>query len=173
MMYHVMVYDHTSNKGNTSLTLADSAMMKMSKAKDYLTFTLYNGSNYQETNEMTYRDTSLALSRIDFTREELIIPLDNYTFEHSDSSRFGDQAKSMRMDQLKAQKDSLEKKNADAFDTHYSRMRNSSYFARRTQLDTARRGDITTFYESDKLLHWPTYEAVKMAYDRASSEAEP
>jgi lipopolysaccharide export system permease protein len=36
MMYGVMVYDHSDNKGNTSLTVADSAMMKMSKAKDYL-----------------------------------------------------------------------------------------------------------------------------------------
>ena len=172
MMYNVQVYDHTSHKGNTSIIVADSAIIRISKKKDYLTFTLYNGSNYQETNEMTYRDTSLALSRIDFTREELIIPLDNYSFEHSDSSRFGDQAKSMRMDQLKAQKDSLEKKNAEAFDTHYSRMRNSAYFARRTQLDTARRGDLTTFYESDKYLKWPTYATIRMAYDRASSEAE-
>ena len=30
MMYGVMVYDHTGNKGNTSVTLADSALMKMS-----------------------------------------------------------------------------------------------------------------------------------------------
>ena len=50
MMYDVMVYDHTSGKGNTSLTLADSAIIKMSKRKDYLTFSLYSGRNYSETN---------------------------------------------------------------------------------------------------------------------------
>ena len=31
IMHGVMVYNHTKNKGNTSLTLADSALMKMSK----------------------------------------------------------------------------------------------------------------------------------------------
>ena len=34
MMHGVMVYDHTSNKGNTSLSIADSAFMKRSKNKD-------------------------------------------------------------------------------------------------------------------------------------------
>ena len=81
MMYQVQVYDHTMHRGNTAIIIADSALLKISKAKDYLTFSLFNGSNYQETNEMTYRDTSLALSRIDFAREELIIPLKNYSFE--------------------------------------------------------------------------------------------
>ena len=45
IMHGVMVYNHTGNKGNTSLTLADSAQMKMSKDKSYLTFVMFNGSN--------------------------------------------------------------------------------------------------------------------------------
>ena len=61
MMYDVMVYDHSGNKGNTSLTVADSGLMKLSKAKDYLTFMLYDGVSYQETNTKKYRDTTLAL----------------------------------------------------------------------------------------------------------------
>ena len=133
MMYQVKVYDHTKRRGNTSLIIADSAMLKISKNKDYLTFSLYSGTNYEETNEMNYRDTSLAFSRIDFKREELIIPLKNYSFEHSDSSRFGDQAKSMRLDQLKHQKDSLEDKNLAAFEAHYRRFRGEVAFARREQ----------------------------------------
>ena len=41
--------DHTAETGNTSVTLADSAMLKMSQSKDYLTFQLFSGINYQET----------------------------------------------------------------------------------------------------------------------------
>ena len=37
-MYGVMVYNHTKNKGNVSLTIADSALLKMSKDKTYLSF---------------------------------------------------------------------------------------------------------------------------------------
>ena len=51
MMRGVMVYDHTDRKGNTSLTIADSAILKMSKTKDYLVFQLFNGYNYQETDK--------------------------------------------------------------------------------------------------------------------------
>ena len=142
MMYQVQVYDHTMHRGNTAIIIADSALLKISKAKDYLTFSLFNGSNYQETNEMTYRDTSLALSRIDFAREELIIPLKNYSFEKSDSARFSDQAKSMRLDQLADQKDSLDRQNADAFRRHYIRMRGDNSFYAHAQLDTSRRQDV-------------------------------
>ncbi len=172
MMYKVQVYDHTARKGNTSLIVADSALLKMSKQKDYLIFTLYSGSNYQENNRLSYRDTSLALNRVDFSRQELIIHLSNYTFEHSDSSRFGDQAKSMRYMQLKAQSDSLSQKNAEAFETHYKRMRTSTPFSYRNQLDTARRGDLTALYSSDKMWKWNSLEDINKAYEKAAGEAE-
>ena len=151
MMYNVQVYDHTSRRGNVAITIADSALLKMSKAKDYLTFTLFNGTNYQETNSMTYRDTSLALSRIDFEKEDLIIPLKNYAFQKSDSTRFSDQAKSMRIDQLKDQKDSLERHNDKSLESHYARMRGDASFTLRSQLDTAKRGDRSVFFDSDKM----------------------
>ena len=102
MMYGVMVYDHSDNKGNTSLTVADSAMMKMSKAKDYLTFQLYDGISYQENNTKRYRDTTLALQRLQFSRQEMVIPLENYAYQHSDSARYGEQVKSMSLKQLTA-----------------------------------------------------------------------
>ena len=172
MMYRVQVYDHTSRKGNTAIIIADSAVLKMSKAKDYLTFTLYNGSNYSETNQMTYRDTSLALSRVDFGQETLLIPLKNYAFEKSDSVRFSDQAKSMRLDQLKTQKDSLERHNAEAWEGHYDRMRRDQAFDRRSQLDTARRGDRTEFFKADNMYHWESYDALSKAYERASNQAD-
>ena len=172
MMYHVQVYDHTSRRGNTSIIIADSAVLRMSKAKDYLTFTLYNGSNYSETNQMTYRDTSLALSRVDFAQENLLIPLKNYAFEKSDTARFSDQAKSMRLDQLAEQKDSLERHNAEAFVNHYDRIRKDAALEFRDQLDTARRGDRSVFYTADNMLVFKNDEAIKNAYDRAAAQAD-
>ena len=46
MMYNIQVYDHTDDKGNTRLTVADSGIIRMSKAKDYLTFQMFDGVNY-------------------------------------------------------------------------------------------------------------------------------
>ncbi|MBQ9548631.1 MAG: methionyl-tRNA formyltransferase [Bacteroidales bacterium] len=138
MMYSVMVYDHTSGKANTALTIADSAQMKLSKAKDYLTFTLYHGTNYQENNTRAYRDTTLELQHVNFDRQTLIIPLKNYAFEKSDSSRFGSQAKAMRLGDLSHQRDSLRQTTTDAHKRYCAEIRHGSTFFLGDQLDTAR-----------------------------------
>ena len=105
MMHGVLVYDHTGNKGNTSVTIADSAMIRMSAGKDYLTFKLFSGINYQETNKISYRDTSLQLQKITFGTQEMIIPLENYAFQKSEGAKFGDQVKAKSLGQLRHGKD--------------------------------------------------------------------
>ena len=174
MMYQVMVYDHTSNKGNTSLTLADSAMMKMSKAKDYLTFTLYSGANYAETNSRKYSDTSWVLQHIDFQKQELVIPLQNYSFEKIDSSRFGDQANSLNIAQLAVERDTLRIQSGEAHDRHYASLRKGSYFTLSRQLDTASRAgvDLRKDFESDEFMKWKDLKKEIRAYERAKSNSE-
>ena len=123
MMHGVMVYNHTGNKGNTSLTLADSALMMMSKDKSYLNFILFNGSNYEETNDKKYRDTTLQFQKIDFGRQEMFIPLENYAFQKSDSSRFDDQVKSMNLEQLYHGQDSIGALNLHEKNKNYDELR--------------------------------------------------
>ena len=137
VMHGVMVYNHTDNKGNTSLTIADSAMMKMSKDKSFLSFTLYNGANYEETNKKNYRDTTLQLQKIDFTRQELYIPLENYAFEKSDSARFDDEVKSMNLKQLYHGQDSIGTLNFKAMADNVKAMRNTRSLRFSSQLDSA------------------------------------
>jgi lipopolysaccharide export system permease protein len=176
MMHGVMVYDHTSGKGNTSLTIADSAIIKMSENKDYLTFTLFNGSNYQENNVRNYRDTTRELQHIDFERQELIIRLKNYNFQKSDSSRFGDQAKSMHLSQLRHQKDSLEDLAFSARDTRYMQLTKSAPLTFRSQLDTARLRDGAfarkPLFKEDGYLSWKHVSAKEKAYAKAADNAE-
>ena len=120
MMHGVMVYNHTGKKGNTSLTIADSAMMKMSDDKTYLTFVLYSGSNYEETNTRKYRDTTLQLQKIEFDRQEMVIPLENYAFKKSEDTRFGDEVRTMNLRQLNHSEDSIGSRNPK---THASETR--------------------------------------------------
>ena len=175
MMHGVMVYDHTSGKGNTSLSLADSAMMKMSKNKDYLTFTLYHGTNYQENNTRKLRDTTRELQHIDFDRQELIIPLKNYSFQKSDSSRYGDQVKAMRLRQLKEQKDSLEIKARMARENRYIQLTQYGSFLQKDQLDTAKaagREQFRSYFENENYLKWKNVSRKKKAYEKAADNAD-
>ena len=137
MMYNIQVYDHTGNKGNNRITVADSGIIKMSKAKDYLTFQLFNGTNYQEENTRKYRDTTLALQRIRFRSQEMVIPLENYAFQHSDSARYGEAVRSMSLKSLRHGHDSLMNLVHEGTLKHVREFHGQTFIAYREQLDTA------------------------------------
>ena len=170
MMYGVMVYDHTTDKGNLRLTVADSGLMKMSKAKDYLTFQLYNGTNYQETNTRRYRDTTLALQRIHFARQEMVIPLENYAFQHSDSARYGEQVRSMSNAQLKHGRDSLAEKSEAGVEKFMKELRNSYTLQWQSQLDSGWQDPAKKPYDLDqKPSNWDDPHERRRLYEGALS----
>ena len=171
MMHGVMVYNHTKNKGNTSLTLADSAQMKMSKDKSYLTFVLYDGSNYEETNNKKYRDTTLQLQKVDFHKQELVIPLENYAFQKSDSSRFNDQVKSMNLKQLHHSQDSIGALNNEGKLDNIASMKRSRTLRYNAQLDTIGIKRTTPFVRDD-IRTWKDIDAEIRAVERAIKSAE-
>ena len=172
MMNGVMVYNHTKNKGNTSLTIADSAMMKMSKDKTYLTFILYNGTNYEETNNKKYRDTTLQLQKIDFHKQEMIIPLENYAFQKSDSSRFDDQVKSMNLKQLQHSQDSIGTLDSTEKEENLTNLRRSRTLRYNAQLDTATRNIPTSPFIQEDGGKWKSIKDEIEALEKAKKNAE-
>ena len=173
MMYGVMVYDHTTDKGNLRLTVADSGLMKMSKAKDYLTFQLYDGTNYQETNTRRYRDTTLALQRIHFARQEMVIPLENYSFQHSDSARYGEQVRSMSNEQLKHGRDSLAEKSDAGVERFLKEIRNNYALNWQSQLDSGWKDPAKKPFDLEKRpVRWDDPVERRQAYESALSSAQ-
>ena len=147
MMYGVMVYNHTGKKGNTSLTLADSAMMKMTEDKKALTFTLFSGGNYEETNTRKFRDTTLQLQKIDFQKQSLVIPLENYAFQKSEDTRFDDEVKSMNLKQLEHSQDSIGGLAGTTRQDQLKTLTRDRTIRFNSQLDTAKKTSITSgFY---------------------------
>ena len=173
MMHGVMVYNHTGNKGNTSITLADSALMKMSKDKDYLSFVLYNGSNYEETNTKKYRDTTLQLQKIDFQKQEMIIPLKNYAFEKSDSVRYDDEVNSMNLKQLYHGQDSIGRLDSSARASNIVSIMNNRVLRYSNQLDTAQvKIESRVGFENEELNQWKNLDQEIAALEKAKSNAE-
>ncbi len=170
MMYNVQVYDHSQDKGDVSLTLADSAEMRISKAKDYLTFRLFSGINYQETNTMKYRDTTLELQRISFDEQQLIIPLQNYAFEKSDGGKFSDQVRAKNVKLLGLGRDSLQREK----DSTLNSIVNS--FWRRQSLKYLRQLDTSKHFEATAVMdcsnkEWMGYSMQRRALDNAANAA--
>ena len=171
MMHGIMVYDHSKGRGNTGLMLADSARLKMSESKEYLTFTLFNGTNYQETNSMKYRDTSLELQKINFAKQELLISLENYAFEKTDSTKYSDQIKCMNVVQLKHEKDSLRKIERDTRENQFEQLMSNGILSKYQQLDTAFVNRVKNDFHSDRMLKWNDIGAESYAYRSAADNA--
>ena len=156
MMYGVMVYNHTGKKGNTSLTLADSAMMKMTEDKKALTFTLFSGGNYEETNTRKFRDTTLQLQKIDFQKQSLVIPLENYAFQKSEDTRFDDEVKSMNLKQLEHSQDSIGGLAGTTRQDQLKTLTRDRTIRFNSQLDTAKKTSITSGFD---------YAAIEKKFD--------
>lgn len=156
MMYGVMVYNHTGKKGNTSLTLADSAMMKMTEDKKALTFTLFSGGNYEETNTRKFRDTTLQLQKIDFQKQSLVIPLENYAFQKSEDTRFDDEVKSMNLKQLEHSQDSIGGLAGTTRQDQLKTLTKDRTIRFNSQLDTAKKTSITSGFD---------YAAIEKEFD--------
>jgi len=168
MLYDVQVYDHTAHKGNISITLADSALMKLSKGKDYLTFSLFHGSTYREENELRYNDTSFVLQHIDFARQELLIPLKNYSFEKSDSVRYDDQIRTKQMAELRHLSDSLRHYLDSIHDFRYNIVRHNALLSAGRQLDTALRNPDLPAFSAPDYLEWDDDGQRALAMNRAA-----
>ena len=171
MMYNIQVYDHTVGRGNTRITVADSGVIKMSKSKDYLTFHLYDGTSYQEDNKRRYRDTTLALQRIHFRDQEMVIPLENYAFHHSDSARYGEQVRSMNLKSLRHGHDSLSLLVDDGARKHYKEFTAVNSLTYRSQLDTSWRAKASTPMKVPSDDKWKSLKDKLRAYEQAINNA--
>ena len=171
MMYDIQVYDHSSNRGNTRLTVADSGIIRMSKAKDYLTFQLFDGVNYQEENVRKYRDTTLTLRRVRFRSQELVIPLENYAFHHSDSARYSDQVRAMSLNSLHHGQDSLMRLQHDGVVRHVNEFKRQSYFSYNKQLDSTWNQEPRAILDPPSDSRWLTLADQKRDLDAAAAAA--
>ncbi len=169
IMHDVMVYNHSSNKGNISLTVADSGHVVLSPNKTSMIFTLYSGINYEETNEKKYKDTSLTLQTIDFSMQEVIIPLENYAFQKSDDSRYSNEVMAKGLDQLRTDRDSLTKSFNTTLDAQQKKTIYTSNLNYSAQYDTTQRERYTGVFCKDSLFKWSDATAEEKAHSAAIS----
>lgn len=110
LLKDVMIYNHTENQGNRQLTIADSAIMKMSDDKSYFSIKLFNGVDYQEKYEGR-RDKLYPLSRFIFEEHEMRIDMSGFKMDRTDEELFKEDYRMLNLDQLANKTDTLKKYN--------------------------------------------------------------
>ena len=171
MMYDLIIYDHTANAGNTSMTVADSGLIVVTPDKKNLIFNLYHGCTYTETNSLSYRDTTLTLNRLNFDEQQLIIVLDNYQFTRSNEDRFGDEVKSRSLSGLKMDRDSIDRALDSLVWRQHKRYNSTVGLNFLYQLDTARKIEYIGPLDVDSLKASFTPEQLQNAYRNAYQKA--
>ena len=169
MMHNVMVYDHSKGNGNVSLTVADSGIINMSTDKSSLTFTLFNGTNYEEDNTLTSKDSTYSLQKVNFEMQQVVIPLKNYAFKKSDNSKYGNETMTKGLAQLRVDRDSLTVRHQKNLKTQTRKTIFTDALKYAYQMDTSNRTNekYATPICPDSLFQWKDLDQESTAYKQA------
>jgi lipopolysaccharide export system permease protein len=155
MLYNIKIYDHTKNKGNSSVTIADSGSMVVTNGKQNLILTLYKGYSYNELQEeRSDQHIKSYPHRYDrFDEQQLIIELVGFGLERTDESLFKNLYQMMRLSQLKVMEDSLGKDITANQEYIYKSLIRSNYFKKHERIVSTYSQNIA---KPDPLLRKPS-----------------
>lgn len=96
----VMIYDHTDNMGNTTLTVADNGKMFMTTDKRYLVIELHNGISYREDWSQQNAATRKPFVRFAFQDQLLRLDLSGFKMQRTQEDLFKDNHQMLNGEQL-------------------------------------------------------------------------
>ncbi|WMJ74411.1 LptF/LptG family permease [Cytophagaceae bacterium ABcell3] len=82
----VMIYDHTSGRGNTEVIVADSGSMYTFHNEQYLSFDLYNGKSYSEKKEDDSKKEQFVVNS--FQKSRIIFSLSSFSLNRTPEELF-------------------------------------------------------------------------------------
>jgi lipopolysaccharide export system permease protein len=116
-LYNVMIYDHSENKGNIKLIVADSGRMEF-EGDRYLLLTLFSGKSYEQQDNKDRADHSYPHLRNEFKKELIRFDMSEFTMNRSNEEIFKDNYKMQSLGQLYENLDTL-KANLDQRKVNY------------------------------------------------------
>ncbi|NEW80960.1 MAG: YjgP/YjgQ family permease [Mariniphaga sp.] len=100
MLYDIMIYDHTEDKGNTTVTIADSGTMKITKDKKYMILNLFTGRTYSEMQPRDRQKMTFPSRTDEFKEQSIFTVLQGMELERKDESVFRNQNRALNNSQI-------------------------------------------------------------------------
>lgn len=108
MLYDLLIYDHTGNKTNESVTVADSGFLAITEDKKFMVLNLYNGVNYREGSAQNRRAReTYPFRRDNFEEQTIRVKVQGFDFNRRDESIFRNTFRMLKINQLRQMEDSL------------------------------------------------------------------
>jgi len=108
IMYNFILYDHTDYRGNTNVTIADSASMYMTKDTSNMILTMYSGRGYEEVTNETNRGQGFPHRRYIFDEQRVVLELRGFKFTRTNDELFRHNYQMQNLSELQTSIDSLE-----------------------------------------------------------------
>lgn len=176
-LHDILIYDHTNNKANESVTVADSGYLKMTEDKNYMVMTLYNGENFveEESSPGSRATNTYPFRRDKFDKQVINVRVMNFEFQRRDENIFRNSHRMLNINQLKFAEDSLivdykERLRNFMLNTRYMSQLDKRVYARVLDKDSMIRvysAEPYKIFNYDSLLnsfqHWNLGESVQAA----------
>lgn len=109
VLYDLLIYDHTNNRMNESVTVADSGFLRITEDKKYMVLTLYNGVNYSEQPARDQRkgEETYPFRRDNFEEQIIRAKVRGFEFSRSDENIFRNTFRMLNIKELRFMEDSL------------------------------------------------------------------
>ncbi|MGM0408931.1 MAG: LptF/LptG family permease, partial [Bacteroidota bacterium] len=107
MLKDLLIYDHTNNKTNESVTVADSGYLRITEDKKFMVLNLYNGVNYSETSRNRQDKDKYPFRRDRFEEQTIRVKVRGFDFNRRDDRIFRNTYRMLNIEQLKFMEDSL------------------------------------------------------------------
>jgi len=103
----IIIYDHTSRRGNDRIVIAERGEMTLSEDKAYLNLTLFNGNSYKEIAEDNKIQKKHPMLRESFEKDVIVFDLSVFKMSKTDESLFKKNYQMLNLDQLQVAIDTL------------------------------------------------------------------
>lgn len=108
-VYDIKIHDHSDDRGNINVLLAEEGEMYTVEGGKYLIFNLKNGARYEEPRPTAGRKPEQQeFIRMQFDNYEMVMDLSNFNFEKTDENLFKNNHRMLSAKQLMAMADSIE-----------------------------------------------------------------
>jgi lipopolysaccharide export system permease protein len=125
----VMIYDHTDQLGNTSLTIAEKGEMYTTPNQTYLIIELQNGNSYTEMTNQQNAALTRPFMRTQFREQTVRLNLEGFKMIRADQDIFKENHQMLNGKQLLAQIDTMREEILNDRLEFFPAMRNA-YFGR-------------------------------------------
>lgn len=107
-IYDIIIYDHTSGKGNDHVIMAEKGEMELSADNQYLILKLFNGRQYQEMRRRSsYQKDLNEMTIVDFDLYKKVFDLNEFKMNRSEQSLFKGHHEMLNAAQLMGEADTV------------------------------------------------------------------